>query len=131
MVVEDEELAPPLGLVDDEDEPPGLVLLDAPPLGLEDIDPDPEAEPDIEPPPVELLEPLMPLVLPVLPGAVVLELELDPGLLGAVDDEDDEPPGTTTVSLVLDGPLLAGGVVTFVSFFSHAESARPATTIIR
>jgi hypothetical protein len=124
--------APP-GLVD-EDELPPLVPDEEPPdmpPPLEDEPPD--MPPDDEPPEDE---PLMPLLLPVPPGA---ELELDepPGELGAEDEDDDEPPGTTTVSFSLvvlllepeeGAVLLPPGTTVVVSFFSQALSARAAAT---
>jgi hypothetical protein len=73
----------------------------------------------------------------VPPVPPVVELELDPGDVGAddvVEDEDDEPPGTTTVSfslvvelVELEEPLGAApppGTTVVVSLRSHAASAR-------
>jgi hypothetical protein len=116
----DDEAAPPLGLLLDAAEPPL-----APPL--------PEAVPPLElpiPPPLEDDEPV-----PGLLGLELLELD-EPGELGAVAvDEDDEPPGTTTVSRSfvvevvelaepLGAVLLPPGTTVVVSLRSQADSAK-------
>jgi hypothetical protein len=117
-------------LLDDEAAPLGLLAADEPPLLvpplLEDV-------PPLElpmPPPLEDDDPV-----PGLLGLELLELD-EPGELGAVAvDEDDEPPGTTTVSrsFVLDvvelaeplgAVLLPPGTTVVVSFRSHADSAK-------
>jgi len=112
-------------LLDDEAAPLGLLAADEPPLVpplLEDV---PPLELPI-PPPLEDDEPV--------PGLLGLELD-EPGELGAVAvDEDDEPPGTTTVSfslvveLVLAEPLgavlLPPGTTVVVSLRSQADSAK-------
>jgi hypothetical protein len=115
-------------LLDDEAAPLGLLAADEPPLVpplLEDV---PPLELPI-PPPLEDDEPV-----PGLLGLELLELD-EPGELGAVAvDEDDEPPGTTTVSfslvveLVLAEPLgavlLPPGTTVVVSLRSQADSAK-------
>ena len=119
----DEELAPP-GLLDDDAAPP---LLGLPVLLV-------ELPPVVEDDPVPLVE--LP-VLPMPPLGELLELDAPPGAddepapLGAVvEDEEDEPPGTTMVSFsfVTVLVLLAGGeplgTTVVVSLRSHAESAR-------
>ena len=124
-----DEAAPP-GPLDDDAAPPLVPLL--PPVLLEAAPPglDEETPPGLD----ELIPPLLvddpPLVLPMpLPG-LVLELELEPlGLLGVVvDDEEDEPPGTTIVSFSLVTVLVDEGDeppgTTTVSLRSQAESAR-------
>ena len=93
-----------------------------------------EAAPPVEPdelpvpPPLDDEEPI-PLEL----GAVELELDEPLGELGADDvEDDDEPPGTTTVSfsfvveLVLLEPLgaLPPGMTVVVSLRSQADSAK-------
>ena len=116
----EDELAPP-GLLDEAAEPP---LLDEAPPGVD------EAPPLDEPPmpPALLDEPPVP---PVLEPA--LESVLPPG---ADEDDEDEPPGTTTVfsfSVVVeldeDAPLGEvvvdpPGTTVVVSLRSHAESAK-------
>jgi len=115
-------------LLDDEAAPLGLLAADDPPLVpplLEDV---PPLELPI-PPPLEDDEPV-----PGLLGLELLELD-EPGELGAVAvEEDDEPPGTTTVSfslvveLVLAEPLgavlLPPGTTVVVSLRSQADSAK-------
>ena len=120
-------LLPTAYFVAEDAEPPGPVLEAAdpplvPPPLLEEAPPGD----DMAPPP-ELL-----LVPPVaeLPVSVELELE-EPGELGVVLDEDeDDPPGTTTVSFVElddDDPLGAAvppGTTVVVSLRSHPLRAR-------
>jgi hypothetical protein len=116
-------------LLDDEAAPPlGLLAADEPPLDP----PLPEDVPPLElpiPPPLDDDEPV-----PGLLGLELLELD-EPGELGAVAvDEDDEPPGTTTVSfslvveLVLAEPLgavlLPPGITVVDSLRSQADSAK-------
>jgi hypothetical protein len=126
-------------LLDEEAAPLGLLAAEDPPLMpplLEDVPPLDE-DPPI-PPPLDDEEPV-PLELGLL-GLELLELE-EPGELGAVLVEDDEePPGTTTVSfslvveLVLADPLgevlLPPGTTVVVSLRSQADNASraPATT---
>lgn len=113
----------------DDEAPPGPLEEAAPPLApvlLDDEPPLMPPEDDVDPPLPELLVP------PVAP--VLLSLEEEPGELGAVAvEEDDEPPGTITVSFsfvtVDDGPGVLG--MTVVSFFSQAESARAPTSTNR
>jgi hypothetical protein len=116
-LLEDE--AEPLGLLDAADPP-----LMPPPLLLADDPPDPPLD----------IAPL--LVPPVEPELVSLpELAEELGALGVALDEDDEPPGTTTVfSLVEDeaeplGVALPPGTTVVVSFRSHAENANALTKI--
>jgi len=117
---------------------------DAAPLGLLEA-----ADPPLAPPLLLAAEPpLLPpldiaplLVPPVAPDELVSlpELALELGLLGVVVEEDeDEPPGTTTVSrfsVVVDedaDPLgLAPGTTVVVSLRSHADSASKPTTTNR
>jgi hypothetical protein len=105
-------------LLDDELEPPGPLLEAADPLVPPLVD-----EPLPMPPPEVLDEPPVP----------ALELESE-GELGAVEDEDEEPPGTTTVSfsfvvvLLVEDPLGEvvvdpPGTTVVVSLRSHADSA--------
>ena len=77
------------------------------------------------PPPVDEL--LLPVPDVLLSGVELEELE-EPGAAGAVDDEEDEPPGTMTVSfsfvvVEVDGPGLPPGTTVVVSFFSQPERA--------
>ena len=115
----DDEAAPPLGLLAADDPPLVPPLLeDVPPLELP------------MPPPLEDDEPV-----PGLLGLELLELD-EPGELGAVAvDDDDEPPGTTTVSFsfVLDvvelaeplgAVLLPPGTTVVDSLRSQADSAK-------
>jgi len=120
-------------LLDDEAAPPGPLAADEPPLVLPLAPPVLEDAPPLElpmPPPLEDDEPV-----PGLLGLELLELD-EPGELGAVAvDEDDEPPGTTTVSrsFVLDvvelaeplgAALLPPGTTVVVSLRSQADSAK-------
>jgi hypothetical protein len=93
------------------------------------------AEPPPIPPLLDAAPPLVPPVAPALPESV-LELAPAPGVLGVVlEDEDDEPPGTTMVSrfsLVEDDAEPLGlaeppGTTVVVSLRSHAESANAPT----
>lgn len=106
--------------------PLGPLEAAAPPLGLPLV----EAAPP-EPPPVDDAAP--PLVAPV----ALLESVLEPDEgVATVEEEDDEPPGITTVSfslvVVLDAadPLgaLPPGTTVVVSFRSQPESARAPTS---
>ena len=114
----------------DDEAPSGPLEEAAPPLAPVVLDEEPPLMPpedDVDPPLPELLVP------PVAPG--LLSLDEEPGALGAVAvDEDDEPPGTITVSFsfvtVEVGPGAAPGITT-VSFFSQAESARAPTSTNR
>jgi hypothetical protein len=122
-------------LLVDELEPPGLLLDDEePPL----VPPLLDAPPDDEPPDEEPMPPaLLPDEPPVPDELPDVESE---GELGAVAEEDEEPPGTMVVSfsfvvVVVDEADPLGEVVeppgttVVVSFFSHADSARaPRTT---
>jgi hypothetical protein len=106
-------------LLADDEAPPGPLEEAAPPLAPVLLD---------AAPPLPVL-----LVPPVAP--VLLSLEEEPGELGAVAvDEDDEPPGTITVSFSLVtvevGPGAAPGITT-VSLRSHAESANAPTSTNR
>lgn len=111
------------------------------------VDEDAAADPPLPVPPLldaappllapPLLEAAPPPVLPVAPVPPVSVLALEPGALGAVLEEDeDEPPGTTTVSrfsvVVEDdaAPLGAapGTTVVVDSLRSHAEKANKLTT---
>lgn len=124
-----EEAAPPGPL--DAAEPPPLelpVVLEAapPPLGALD---------DEAPPAPELLVPPIPLGLELEPGELgeVDDDELEPGAVGVVvDEEEDEPPGMTIVSFSLVTVLVGGlppGTTAVVSLRSQAERARaPANT---
>ena len=102
---------------------------DAPPGPLDDDAPPPMPPDDEDAPLPELLEPPMPDVL--LSGVLLDELE-EPGDAGAVDDEEDEPPGTITVSFSfvtvdVEGDGLPPGTTVVVSFFSQPESAKAPT----
>ena len=110
FVADEEE---PLGLLLEDAEPPLVppVLLDDAPLSVED---------EVAPPLPELLVPPVPLLLL--------------GALGVVlEDDEDEPPGTITVSFsfvtdeVGDG-LLPGTTVVVVSFSQPARASAPAST---
>ena len=116
--------------VDDEDAPLGLVLEDAappliPPVVLDDV------------PPVPLVELLpVPVVELLAPGLVVVLDDEELGELGTtVVEDEDEPPGTTTVSLVVElvdelaggAELPPGGITVVVSFFSQADNANAPT----
>jgi hypothetical protein len=116
-------------LLVDELEPPGPLLEAAEP---------PLVPPLLDEPPDD--EPMPPALLDEPPVPVLLEVESE-GELGAVAEDDEEPPGTTTVSfsfvvVVVDEADPLGEVVedppgttVVVSFFSHADSARaPSTT---
>lgn len=112
FVADEEE---PLGLLLEDAEPPLVppVLLDDAPLSVED---------DAAPPLPELLVPPVALLL------------LESGVLGAVlEDDEDEPPGTMTVSFsfVTDevgAGLLPGTTVVVVSFSQPARASAPAST---
>jgi hypothetical protein len=116
-------------LLEDEEEPAGPLEAAEPPLVPPLLL---AAEPPLLPLPPLDIAPL--LVPPVAPDEVVslLELALELGLLGVVVEEDeDEPPGTTTVSRfsVVDeedaDPLgLDPGTTVVVSFRSQAENAK-------
>ena len=106
--------------VDEEDAPLGLLLEDAAPPLI---------------PPVVVLDevPPVPVVDELVPGLVVVVLDdEEAGALGVtVVEDEDEPPGTTTVSLVVElvdelaggVALPLGGTTVVVSFFSQADSA--------
>ena len=104
----------PLGLLLEDAEPPLVppVLLDDAPLSVEDE------------------------VAPPLPGLLVppVALLLESGALGVVlEDDEDEPPGTTMVSFsfVTDevgAGLLPGTTVVVVSFSQPARASAPAST---
>jgi hypothetical protein len=123
-------------LLDDEDEPLGLLEEDEPPpippLLLEE-------EPPLIPPLVEEPPIALPDVPPVPEPELVVESVLgELGELGAVEvEDDDEPPGTTTVSfsrvVVVDvDPLgavvLPPGTTVVVSFLSQADNANAPNT---
>ena len=105
--------------VDEEDAPLGLLLEDA--------------APPVMPPVVVLDEvPPVPVVDELVPGLVVVLDDEELGALGTtVVEDEDEPPGTTTVSLVVElvdelaggVALPLGGITVVVSFFSQADSA--------
>jgi hypothetical protein len=106
-------------LLDEDEEPPGPLDEAAPPPLM------PPLLDDAAPPLVPLVPPV-----PLLVSPDELELE-DPGELGAgaLDEEDEDPPGTTTVSfsfvvVVVDPVGLPPGTTVVVSFFSQPESAR-------
>ena len=119
-------------MVDEEAAPPGPLDAADPPLVPPLLA---AAPPD---PPLDMAPLLVP---PVAPDALLSVLELAPelGLLGVVlEDDEDEPPGTTIVSrfsVVEDDadPLGAAapppGTTVVVSFRSHAENARALTRI--
>ena len=117
-------------LLVDEAEPPGPLEAADPPLAPPLL----AAAPPL--PPLDIAPLLVP---PVAPELVVslLELALELGLLGAavVEDDEDEPPGTTIVSRfsVVDDdadPLGAPpGTTVVVSLRSHAEKANALTKI--
>jgi hypothetical protein len=84
--------------------------------------------PPVVPPPLEEAAPPLPELL-VPPVESVLEELEDPGVLGVVDDEDDEPPGTMIVSfsfvtVEVGGLAVPPGTTVVVSLRSQAESAR-------
>lgn len=117
--------APADYLVADEEDPLGLLLEDAepplvPPVLLDDVPL--SVEDDVAPPLPELLVPPVALLL------------LESGALGVVlEDDEDEPPGTTTVSFsfVTDevgAGLLPGTTVVVVSFSQPARASAPAST---
>jgi len=118
-------------VVEEEDEPLGLLLEAAePPLLDEPLMP---PEDDAAPPLPELL---VPPVAPALPLSEEAELEGELEGLGVVlADEDDEPPGTTTVSFsfVTDevGPGLLPGTTVVVDSFSQPARARAPTSTNR
>ena len=115
-----------------------MLLEAAEPLGpLEAADPPPLMPPvEDEAPPLEEAAPpapelLVPPVAPALPESVLDEAEEPLGVLGALLEEDEEPPGTTIVSFVVEedeeplgAALLPPGTTVVVSFFSQAERAR-------
>jgi hypothetical protein len=117
-----------------------LLVDDAEPPGPLDA-----ADPPLVPPLLAAAPPLPPLdiapllVPPVAPEVVVslLELALELGLLGVavVEDDEDEPPGTTIVSrfsVVEDDAEPLGAAppgTTVVSLRSHAENAIALTRI--
>lgn len=87
------------------------------------------------PPLVEAAPPLPELLVPPLPlvpaSGPELELDEEPGELGVVLEDDDEPPGTMTVSfsfvtvvVELGAELPLGGITVVVSFFSHPDTAK-------
>ena len=106
-------------VVDEDEAPLGLLLEDAappliPPVVLDEV-------------PVPVVDELVPV-----PGLVVVLEDEEAGALGVtVVEDEDEPPGTTTVSLVVElvdelaggVALLPGGITVVVSFFSQADSA--------
>lgn len=104
----------PLGLLLEAAEPPLVppVLLDAAPVSVED---------EVAPPLPELLVPPVALLVPE-------------GELGTVvEDDEDEPPGTTMVSFsfVTDevgAGLLPGTTVVVLSFSQPASARAPAST---
>ncbi|HEV7799914.1 MAG TPA: hypothetical protein VGP15_02450 [Burkholderiales bacterium] len=112
-------------MLEDDEAPPGPLEADEPPV-------EPPVLLDDEPPGED------PLMLPVPePELVPPELELDEseGELGEVDEDEDDPPGTTTVSFSfevvveeVDDPLgevlvEPPGITVVVSFLSHADNA--------
>jgi hypothetical protein len=126
-------------LLDEDAAPPGPLAAEEPPLVPpllleEPPDDEPLMPPLEEDPPIPLpLDEEEPVPLLGLLGLELLELD-DPGELGAaVDEDDDEPPGTTTVSrsfvveLVLAEPLGAvlvpPGTTVVVSLRSQADKA--------
>jgi hypothetical protein len=112
-------------VAEEDDAPPGP-LEAAAPLLLDEAPALPPGELEDEAPSPELLVP------PTPPGLELL-LELEPGALGALLEDDEEPPGMTIVSFsfVVDdeaaGPLPPGTTVV-VSLRSHADSASAPTT---
>jgi hypothetical protein len=116
-------------LLDDEAAPLGLLEAADPPL----VPPLLDAAPPL--PPLDIAPLLVPPVAP--DGVSVLELALELGLLGAVvvEEDEDEPPGTTTVSrfsvVEEDADPLGEppGTTVVVSLRSHAENARALTRI--
>ena len=108
--------------------PPGPLEAAAPPPLAPPLD---DAAPPVVPPLDDAAPPLPELLVPPVPAPGPLLEELaDPGVLGAVvDEEDDDPPGTMIVSFsfvtVEVGPLgAAPGTTVVVSLRSHAERAR-------
>jgi hypothetical protein len=104
-------------LVEEEADPLGLSAVAELPLG-----PLLAVAPDVPPAP-ELLVPPVPLAAPGVddapPGA--------PGVAVVVDEDEDEPPGITTVSfslVVVDAEGAPPGTTVVVSLRSHAESAK-------
>jgi len=117
-------------LLEEDEDPPGpLEAADPPPL----VPPLEDAAPPLDDAAPPLPELLVPPVAPEVPESVLEEL-LEPGELGALLDDDEEPPGTTMVSrsLVVDedaDPLglvlvLPPGITVVVSLRSQAERAR-------
>ena len=101
-------------MLEDDAAPPGPLLAADPPPAP----PDDDAAPPLVPP------------VPLLASPEELELEA-PGELGAgaLDDEEDDPPGTTTVSfsfvvVEVDPVGLPPGTTVVVSLRSQPESAR-------
>jgi hypothetical protein len=115
-------------LVDEEEEPLGLLEEDAPPLMPPvELDEDPPGDEPLIAPPLPDEEPPMPPALePVVPPLD----EVSVGLVVVVDDEA-EPPGVVSFFSVvvvvvdeLDAPgLVPPGTTVVVSFFSHADNA--------
>lgn len=111
-------------MLDEDDAPPGPLEAAEPPVVLPLLD---EAPP---------LDDELPMPLPDVPPVPELADESD-GALGAAEDDEEEPPGTMTVSfsrvvVVLDplgAAVLPPGMTVVVSFFSQADSASaPSTT---
>ena len=118
-------------MVADEDAAPPDPEAAAPPLVPPLLEAAPPGEEDAAPPAPELL---VPPVAPAPAVPPVVELEADPGELGAVVvlEDEDEPPGTTTVSfsfVVVDevadplAPVPPPGTTVVVSLRSQPESA--------
>jgi len=113
----------PAYLLDEEDDPPGPLEAAEPPV----VPPLDEAAPPL---PELLVPPVEPpgLLLEELPGLLLEELE-DPGVLGVVDDEDDDPPGTMIVSfsfvtVEVGGDAAPPGTTVVVSLRSQADRAK-------
>ncbi|MGZ8231034.1 MAG: hypothetical protein ACXW2A_13710 [Burkholderiales bacterium] len=112
-------------VAEEDDAPPGP-LEAAAPLLLDEAPALPPGELEDEAPSPELLVP------PIPPGLELL-LELEPGALGAVLEDDEEPPGTMIVSFsfVVDDEAagaLPPGTTVVVSLRSQADSANAPTT---
>ena len=115
-------------MLDDDAAPLGPLEAAAPPLGPPLLAADPPL------PPLDIAPLLVP---PVALDVSLLELALELGLLGVavVEDDEDEPPGTTIVSrFSVDDddadPLGAlPGTTVVVSLRSHAENANALTRI--
>jgi hypothetical protein len=117
-------------LLAEEAAPPGLLEAAAPPelpvLLAE------------EPPAPELLVPPVPPGLELADESGVLDEaeleELGSGAVAVVDEEEDEPPGTTIVSfsfVTLETGGLPPGITVVVSLRSHAERASAPAKINR